>query len=445
LDGANDKPNSGNKKPDGIAQRIIRHPVAMLGGTSILGIAFSLVQFSVALKLLAPIDFAVIGVLLAAGAFVVNFVDVRLVDLTTKLFNDVSDHGPDTQIDVLRAGLLVQARLALVAFAMALAVVYVAGTWLLTRPLHWSWIVAAALTPATTMISSTLSAYLRLLGAFNSFSMHRLVGQILQTGIVSASLILGGTAGTYVLAVSVSAVLILGLAWLWVLNTARSRLGQGFADRRPTKASINRHTSQTRFLAAGSGISFAKMVTRTGDVLLIAALSNEVTTGLYRVARQAADAVYALADAINQFYGPTIVAALSRNDLISYRHLRGRVIALALAMTAAGLGLSLFVLPYLVEQFAAQHTGAIAPFSVFMSALILLVGVHSWLWPALVASGRIGRFGIASLAGAATQIILLLALARTGHLSATTAAGSYLAGLVIVYLPLLATRFRKRL
>jgi O-antigen/teichoic acid export membrane protein len=444
VNGDGGKPGPSKPSSNTLLSRVLRHPVLWLSGASAVGTLVSLVQFAIALTVLTPVDFAIIGVLLSAGTFVVNFVDMRLIDLTTKLFNDVEKEGQARQLDVLGAGLLIQAGLAAIVIVVAGGVVWAAGTWLLTQPIHWSLIVAAAVMPAATLVSSTLSAYLRLLGAFDVFAAYRLVSQLTQAAIVIALLLAFKSAGAYVVGIGVASVVILVMSWLWVRAVARNKMALTFLAERPSARSLRQHTSQTSFLAAGSSISLAKMISRTGDVLIMAALSDERTTGLYRVARQAVDALFALADSVNQFYGPTIVAAVSGNDLKSYHHLRARVILLACLATAAGLALALLVLPSLGARFAPQHLDAVHPFAVFVLGLLFVIGIHGWLWNALVARGEIGGFGLASVVGAIGQGVAMVVLALLGKLTATTAAACWIVGLAITYLPLLASRAMHR-
>jgi O-antigen/teichoic acid export membrane protein len=438
------KPEPKDKPPESLSSRILRHPVLMLSGASVVGLVLSLIQFAVALAILTPQDFAVIGVLMASGAFVANFVDVRLVDLTTKLYNDARPAGPEAQADVLRAGALIQAAIALVVLALGLVFTGFASRWLLTQPVTWAMILSASAVPSAMLLSSMLSAYLRLLGAFNAFSAYRLVSQALQALIITGLLLVFRSPAAYLAGMGISALMILALAWFWLLPAMRRELAVGFADAPGSRSALRQHIGQTTFFAAGSALSFSKMMSRTGDVLMVAALSNDLTTGLYRIARQAADAVYALADSVNQFYGPTIVAAVSRGDAASYRHLRGRVVLLALLATAGSLILALLVLPWIGERYAPQYLGAVPPFTMFALALIFLIGIHSWLWPAMVAQGTVGWFGIANLAGAAAQFLAMLGLAQTGHFTATSAAACFLLLLVVAYTPFLFVRALRR-
>jgi O-antigen/teichoic acid export membrane protein len=432
------------KPHQSLFNRILRHPVLMLGGVSAAALPLSLLQFAVAVAVLSPADFAVVGVLLAAGSFVANFVDLRLIDLSTKLYYEASKHQPGARLSILRAGFWLQGGLAMLAFALAAPVTTYAAAWLLERPVEWSWIWIAAFLPAAAFVSSTVSAFLRTTGAFEAFGAFRLSSQILQAVIVITFLVIGRNVGSYLTGLGLAALVVLALSILWCEWESRKRLG-GSLLAFPDREAVQQHLGDLSFLAAGSLIGFAKMMSRTGDVLMVAALSSDDMTGLYRVARQAADALYSLTDAVNQFYGPTIIAAVSRKDDAAFRHLRKRVFGIGLATVAAAVLVGLFVLPPVTTWYAPQHLGAVAPFTVFAAAIMVLIGVHSWLWPALVAQGTISRFGLASLAGAALQILAMAVLYRLDLFTPTTAAMCFWLCLGVTYAPFVLERIIRRI
>ncbi|HRD76508.1 MAG TPA: hypothetical protein PK264_11300, partial [Hyphomicrobiaceae bacterium] len=177
---------------------------------------------------------------------------------------------------------------------------------------------------------------------------------------------------------------------------------------------------------------------RSGDTLVVAAFGGDTTTGLYRVARQAYDNLAGLTDAVHQFYTPTIVDALARGRTDAYRRHRRRLMAIGTVAAVVSVLASWLLLRPIAAAGWPQYLPALPAFDIFAALLVATLGVHGWLWPAVVSAGRVGQFGILALSGAAAQVAAIAVLGATGGLSPASAAATAWLAALINYGPLLA-------
>lgn len=191
-----------------------------------------------------------------------------------------------------------------------------------------------------------------------------------------------------------------------------------------------------------AGVS--KLLSRSCDTLIVASFGNDTLTGLYRVARQGYDTLAGVTDAVHQFYTPTIVDCVTRGRWAEFRKHRNRLMLMGLAAVLGAVLGSWYVLRPLATTYYPQYSPALTAFEIFAPLLFVTLGIHGWLWPALVASGRIWCFGVLGILGALVQLGALALLTRFGPFDLGIAAMTAWLMAATNYGPLLAERFSQR-
>lgn len=429
----------------GVRERLgllLAHPVTFLLAINIASAVLGLAQFGYALTVLRPADFAVIGVLAAIGGVVAGLLDVKLGDLTTKLYYAAPKEDRRGRGDLLSASLALHLAAGLACALVTFFLAFLIAHRLLEREIAAWWIAAMAARIGMVYPIGAATTFLRLVGDFTGAGWLRLATQTAITVLTITLLIASPDLAGFFLGVAVGAVVSLAL----VLTVASRRLGRALA--RPLLApapreAFRRHFAAS-FIAGGSLAGLAKLLSRSCDTLLVAALTNDTVTGLYRVARQGFDSLAGLTDAVHQFYTPTIVDCVTRARWDEYRRHRARLMAIGVAAAAGAVVASWLVLRPLAAARYPQFWPALPAFEVFAGLLVVTLGIHGWLWPTLVASGRVGWFGVLGMAGALTQLAAIALLARVGLLTPAAAAATTWIMAGVTYGPPLIERLRRR-
>ena len=150
-----------------------------------------------------------------------------------------------------------------------------------------------------------------------------------------------------------------------------------------------------RFIAAGNMLGYVKLLHRSADVLLVAVFCGDRETGLYKLARSIADALYAVSEAIGRVYQPRFLASLQARNHSAYVAEARSVTAIVAFVTTAAIAAELTLLPWLAPILGVTGVADIQTLTLCVAVLTLsflfAAGVQSWIWPALVYTGRLGR------------------------------------------------------
>jgi O-antigen/teichoic acid export membrane protein len=426
-----------------LVRKALSHPVAFLLIVNIACAGLGFAQFAYALSVLKPADFAAIGVLAAIGGVVTGLLDVKLPDLTTRLYYAAPKDAPERRAGILGASFWLHlAAGVLTGLAMWLTAAIVAPRFLDQTVAAW-WVLAMTARFAVGYPIAALTTYLRIVGAFDRSGWLRLGTQIAVTAIAIGALVIEPNLDGFFAGAAIGAAVSIAFALAVAAPALRKALGQGILAT-PRLDALREILSSGRFLAGGSLLGLSKLVSRSGDTLLVAAFTGDTTTGLYRVARQAFDTLAGLSDAIHQFYTPTVVACINAKRWDEFAKHRLRLIAIGLATAAGAILASWLVLHPLAAAHYPHYLPALSAFEVMVGLLAVTIGVHGWLWPSLVAQGGVGRFGLLAMAGALLQAAALLALGYGGWLDATTAAAAAWLMAAVNYLPLMMLHSGKR-
>jgi O-antigen/teichoic acid export membrane protein len=318
------------------------------------------------------------------------------------------------------------------------------GPRFLSQGLDGWWAAAMAARAAAVHPTSALGASLRLVGAFRASGWLRLATQLLVTAVTILALTASPSLAGYFAGTAVATALALVLGLVVAARQVRRALDAPLVRLAP-RVVFEQYLAAGRFLAGGSLAGLAKLFSRSADTLVVAALTNDTVTGLYRVARQAYDNLAGLSDAVHQFYTPTIVDCIAGGRWDEYARHRRRLMLIGAAAAAGAVLLSSAVLRPLALARYPQYLPALPAFEVLAGLLLVTLGIHGWMWPSLVAADRVGLFGVLGLAGAIAQLGTIAALAALGVLDATTAAAAAWVMAALNYGPVVAALWHQRL
>lgn len=424
------------------AQKLLAHPVTFLLAINIACAMLGLGQFAFALAVLKPADFAVIGVLAAIGGVVTGLLDVKLADLATKLYYETPRDEPGQRGALLSAGLWLHIATGVATGLLTLVASQLLARRFVSQEVATWWMAAMAARIGIGYPVAAATTFLRLVGDFRASGWTRLGAQATVTAVTVGFLVAMPDLAGYFAGVAAGAAVTMAATLVVAahrIGTLHGRPLLGFAP-----LSVLRRYLAAAFLVGGSLAGIAKLIGRSCDTLVVALLTNDTTTGIYRVARQAYDSVAGLTDAVHQFYTPTIVDCLARGRMVEYRRHRRRLMAIGVASAAGAVAGSWAVLHPIAAARFPHYLSALPAFEIFAGLMVIAIGVHGWLWPTLVASGKVGRFGLLSLAGAVAQIAAMAALGLVGWLTPTTAAAAAWLTALVTYGPLLAERILRR-
>lgn len=376
----------------------------------------------------------VIAVITGVNVTALNFLDVRLTDLASRLY-----YQPRGAAPAYRASVLMVCLAGNLAISLALGVVGVIAGRLALPALTpavipgW-WLAAQAALLGAHNLTNTVNTLQRFSERFYFFGTTRLVIRVGALAVFGGLFLADPSVDGYYLAGLVSAVLTLAAsllvtAWAWGrwdgLPWWRWRaLGLAWPD----------YAGQRRFLFFGNLLGYTKLFHRAADVLVVGWLANDQVTGLYKFVRSLTDTLYVVFDALNQVHQPRFMAWLAAGQALAYRALARRLVLAAAAATLALVGLGAVVLPWALPLvFGDKFRGAEPALLIMTVPFLFVTGVHLWLWPLFVHAGQLGRFTLLNVIAVAAQYLTLgLAFIAAGP-SAAGAAWGYLMYYVILY------------
>ena len=420
----------------------LRPSTVLLTGANLVCAVIGVAQGLFVLRMLGPATFGAAAVVVALTAVATNLVDVRLIDLISNLYYDDRASHPDTgaayRASALRLGLRLYAlSAALIAFASA-GLMFAVAHRFTGAALMNSWLWAAAAAQGVSYVGSFFIFIQRFTVVPRRMALLQLASALINAIAMVVSVTASRTVGGYVFGLLASAAGIAVLNALYTIAILRREGVMLFGRHHAAAPAIDRRVI-LRFVAAGNLLGYVKLLHRSADVLLVAAFCGDRGTGIYKLARSITDALLTVSEAIGRVYQPRLLALLQARDHAEYGAVVRSIMMTAAAITVAAIGGALALLPSL-----APVLGVTDGYSLTLSVVIMtltfffIAGLQSWIWPAFVSSGRMGRCtlwgAVAVLAGQYTIGPALVYL--TGNATPTWFSLGYLSFYVISILPL---------
>lgn len=418
----------------------LKASAAFLTATNLVCAAIGAVQGLAVVRLLGPDAYGVAAVLVSLTAVAANLVDVRTFDLVSNLYYNQEASRPANgaayRASALRLGIGLYALSAPIIALTAAALMFFGARHFSAGALvtDWFWMAAAA----------------QGIGYFGSFFIYiqrfimtpaRMASLQIVSAFINAAAMLGcviahPTVGGYVTGLLVSACVIGTVNTFFAVRSACSE-GIPLFDTR-SAPTIDRRVV-FRFIAAGNVLGYVKLLHRSADVLLVAFFCSDRDTGIYKLARSMTDALYGMSEAIGRIYQPRLLALLQEGAHAEFRRLARSIAGSAAVLTAVALAGVFLAVPRLGLILGWRDMPGLTIVTAVMTLPFLLaVGLQSWIWPAFVSLGQLGRctfWGvIAVLAGQYTVGPLLVY--ATGAANPAWFAVGYLSFYILSLFPL---------
>jgi O-antigen/teichoic acid export membrane protein len=412
-------------------------PTRYLAIINVLSSALGFVQGIITARYLGPDSYGVIAVIVATNVTVLNFLDVRLVDLAGKLYYRPSQASiPEPRAyrasvlqiclvgnGLISLGLSVLGFLANLAFIRALT----------TTPVQIQWLVAQSLILAFSNWANSLDYLLRFSGRFYLMGTWRLVTRVANVGLFLAIFLPGSNLDSYYralfFATSLGLVMTASVsALIWLRYEHLPLLGRGLWLAWPD------YRRGFRFLFYGNLLGYVKMLHRGSDVLLIGFFADDRITGLYKLTRSLTDVLYILFDALNQVYYPRFMELLAQRAAAEYRRLADRLLMASSGFTLLVLVVqALLLAPALKFALANRFAGAESAIMVMTVPFLFVAGIYTWLWPLFVHSGKLGKYTVYSFLACFAQYAVALGLFVGMQPTPLAAALGYLAYYCVLF------------
>ena len=421
--------------------------------TNSMGAAFGFAQGIATAAILQPAGFGYVGIFVMLGAFCSSFWDLRLPDLAAKLHYQIAN-TPASAPTALRQTRNIQVALL---FSLLIAMLIGASTALAghllwpvfteTKPAFW-WPLAQGLASGSLFFVAACHSVQRLTGEFYNFAVNRLLCQIAYCLIIIAGLVLSPTINGFYGSLILAILANLTLAGWFLTRLWRQHFNYSLWVRGPLNA-WEHYRPQLRFLLSANIMSYGKMLSRSGDLLVFSFFAGDAATGVYRLARSLSDTVGIFNDAMNQYYYPKILELLTHKHQSEVRRIIRNFIRFALAATlvitpAAYIGAEILNVFFLQQAYTDLPITTALLFATFFWTC----GVGTWIWPLLVHANRPNLFAGSALTAGIIQLGSIAFLCWHFGAHPAYAAMATLLYYVCCYLPLVywwRTRYHQHL
>jgi O-antigen/teichoic acid export membrane protein len=432
------------------ASNNLRSSAVLLTGTNIACAVVGVSQGLFVLRLLGPEIYGAAAVVVALTAVATNLIDVRLTDLISNLYFDNRASSPDTgpayRTSALRLGLRLYAiSAALIAVASA-GVMFVVAQRLTAVDLVTSWLLMAAVAQGVSYLGSFFIFIQRFTVLPRRMALLQLASAVINATAMVLSVTATPTVGGYVVGLLASAAGITLLNGVFTIAILRRDGVALFGRQQPAAPAIDRRVI-LRFVAAGNLLGYVKLLHRSADVLLVAVFCGDRETGIYKLARSITDALLAVSEAIGRVYQPRLLALLQARDHAAYGAVARSIMTTAAAITLAAIVGTLALLPSMAPMLGVADGQGLTQSVVIMTlTFFFIAGLQSWIWPAFVFAGRLGRCTLwSTVAVLAGQYTIGPALVYfTGYASSMWFSLAYLSYYVLSVLPLWRELMRER-
>jgi O-antigen/teichoic acid export membrane protein len=423
---------------------------ALLTGANLVCALIGVAQGLFVLRLLGPATFGAVAVVIALTAVAANMVDVRLIDLISNLYYNDRVSCPETgasyRTSALRLGLRLYSLSAALIFVASAGLVLVLAPRLTGVTLMSSWLWVAAAAQGVTYLGSFFIFIQRFTVRPRRMALLQLGSALINATAMVAAVTASQTVGGYMIGLLASAA---GIALLnaWYTVSILRRNGVVLFGRYVAVSPAIDRRVILRFVAAGNLLGYVKLLHRSADVLLVAVFCGDRETGIYKLARSITDALLTVSEAMSRVYQPRLLALLQARNHTEYGAVVRSIMMIAAGITVAAIGGAVALLPSLAP-FLGVADGQSLTLSVVILTLtfFFVAGLQSWIWPAFVFGGRLGRCtlwgAVGVLAGQYTIGPALVYLA--GHASPTWFSLGYLSFYVFSTLPLWRELRRER-
>lgn len=419
------------------AAGVIIKPELFLTIINIIGAFLGLVQGVVVARFLGPEQLGVIAVIIGMVTVAVNFVDVRLHDVVSRFYyqTDIpAESLPGYRAGVIQVGVALQFCFSVLALVIGCVVCWLFASLFTQTRLQFHWILLLASSQALAFGSTLFGFLQRFSEKFFLMGWVQLLAAGLSCSLLVVILFLDPTIGGYAVgrlgAMAVSAVLTVGLSfYLWRRYDQIPVFSWGhFRQALPT------FRANFHFIFLNNFLGYAKLLHRSGDVLLVGFFTTDLQTGWYKLARTMTDSLYLLYDSLNKVYQPFFLQQLVGNILGNYRRKAEKLLLFSALLTLALVAGEVLLLPqFIILVFGRDFLGATAAIIVLTIPFFFVNGLFLWIWPVYLYTGNIKRYVATNLLAVITgqYCLSVLLYVITGRDNVAWFAVGYMASYII--------------
>jgi O-antigen/teichoic acid export membrane protein len=404
----------------------------------------------VTIRILSPELLGVVAVIGAINKMLTDFIDIRLSDVATRLYyqhskttssEEIGRHRVQVMLDTILLSAGISILLAVISTLVASATVQV---FTQTHVEGW-WLVTHASMQALSNLAMVCFYLINFNGQYMRFGTLRAGIELCDfvSYVVLASAI-GGINGFYIANVMGSTVMLIGVlaltlyGWKRVHQVAfnQLRIGTTFKDFR----------ANWRVLFYGNFLGYGRMFHMSIDVLLIAYLTDNTTTGLYRFARNIFEFTsLILYESLNQIFTPKLMQLLTDKNYMRFLQLRQQFLWGGLLGLGAFVVGEILFLPFAIGLvFGESYIVSANTIMILTIAPFLQIAFHIGNWTPLLHAGTLRGYTLFAMLGTIVQYVLLLFFGQQISLHLELASIAYLSH-YLVLIPSVWWLGRKRL
>lgn len=385
-------------------------PPRFLLFTYVCGAAIGFVQGLITARLLGPAGYGFVGIFVTMGSLAANLWDVRLTDLATKLHFRASGERP-TQTENLRLLLLLNSLLAFLMVISTALIGFLLWPWFTETKPEAHWLVIQGGVIGLMFLAGTAQAMQRLTDSFYTFALGKLGSQVAGTLIILAFLLHNPGIEAYYRGIFLSSVFGLVLAVVMLHGLWKKAFHHPLLAAANWLAAWPRYRAELPFVLSANIISYSKMLSRGGDILVFSLFSGDSATGVYRLARSLADNLNVFVDAVNQYYTPKFMEMLSHKKHQEFTTISRKFFMAAVAVTLLAVPSALVFL-HLVNHhiLLGRYEGLGLTTALLTANFIWIAGVSPWLWTAIIHHDAAHRMAATATTGALVQLATIALL-----------------------------------
>ena len=411
-------------------------PPQFVFASNVVCAALGLAQGLIVARYLGPSAYGVMAILATLGGVAANFWDVRLIDLAIRQHYALAketESPQSAQTASMQLALVLNAGLALLMGISSVLLAILFSPFFTTSQLAPWWIAAQGIGIGGSFLVGTFQSMQRLADDFYSFGLVRVLTQFIALPVTVLFMVaqpdLSGYYGALVATIILNlAVSTFFLAHLWQKHFGMSLAASGMLSALPL------YRGQMRFIFSANILSYSKMLTRSGDVLVFGFFASDAATGIYRLARTLADGLGIVNTSLSQYYYPTFMRLLHEGREAEISALIHRFVGYALAALVVILPAAFGTL-HLLNGWILQDAYEGLPLAciILMTGFFWTAGIHNWLWPFLVERNQTHRMALWAMTGGLLQLGLIALLPPVPAWAALGTPLYYL----VCYMPLL--------
>jgi O-antigen/teichoic acid export membrane protein len=404
----------------------------------------------VTIRILSPELLGVVAVMGAINKMLTDFIDIRLSDVATRLYYQHPQDAPPSQISQHRVQVMLDTILLSAGISILLAIVssivaFMSVSWFTQTPVQGWWLITHASMQALSNLAMVCFYLINFNGQYVRFGTLRAGIELCDfVAYVVLALAIGGIDGFYIANVIGSTIMLIGVLMLTLYGWKRVhqvafnqlRIGTTFKDFR----------ANWRVLFYGNFLGYGRMFHMSVDVLLVALLTDNTTTGLYRFARNIFEFTsLILYESLNQIFTPKLMQLLVDKNYTRFLQLRQQFLWGGL------LGLGIFVvgeilfLPFAIGLvFGESYIVSANTIMILTIAPFLQIAFHIGNWTPLLHTGTLRGYTLFAMLGTVVQYALLLLFGRQISVHLELAGIAYLAHYLIL-IPAIGWLGRKKL